>query len=98
MTGDYFAMKKSLKFLSSLLTFGICLTLNSNIIAAEKNDPENFNFIKSEEVTDSFIYDGSLLLYGGIALISISIAGITFTLLPSRKRLKTRREKQGKKL
>jgi len=84
-------MKKSFKYLSGLLTFSLCLTLNSNVISAEKNDPENFNFIKSEEVVDSFIYDGSLLLYGGIALISISIAGITFTLLPSRKKPKTRR-------
>lgn len=50
-----------------------------------------FNFIKSNESSNDFFYDGSLLLYGGIAFISISIIGIIITLKPKKKKKKKRK-------
>lgn len=47
---------------------------------------EGFGFIKSEEKISDLIYDGRVLLYGGIALISISAAGMIFTFLPKRRK------------
>ena len=47
---------------------------------------EGFGFIKSEEKISDLIYDGTVLLYGGIALISISAAGMIFTFLPKRRK------------
>ena len=49
---------------------------------------KTFNFIKSNESTYDFLYDGSLFLYGGIAFISISIIGIVLTLKPKKKKKK----------
>lgn len=45
---------------------------------SEKSD-DNFNFIKSEENSGSFFYDGKWLIYSGIAFIAISITGIVLT-------------------
>lgn len=62
--------------------------------ASEKNKEEefnNFNFIKSDEKVKDFIYDGSVFLYGGILLITISCLGIFFTLKPKKKK---KRKKQ----
>ena len=93
-------MKKiSKKVLSALIcSVSICAaaTLFNNFCHAKntsetttetetKEKDESFDFIKSEEKINDIIYDGSVLLYGGIALISISAAGIIFTFLPKRK-------------
>lgn len=51
-----------------------------------KEKDEGFGFIKSDEKISDLIYDGSVLLYGGIALISISAAGMIFTFLPKRRK------------
>lgn len=64
--------------------------------ASEKDKEEefnNFNFIKSEEKVRDFIYDGSVFLYGGILLITISCLGIFFTLKPKKKKKKKRKNK-----
>lgn len=65
------------------------------VMAASEKDKEeefnNFNFIKSEEKVRDFIYDGSVFLYGGILLITISCLGIFFTLKPKKKK---KRKKQ----
>ena len=53
-----------------------------------KDSEKTFNFIKSNESTYDFLYDGSLFLYGGIAFISISIIGIVLTLKPKKKKKK----------
>lgn len=56
---------------------------------SDNQSEESFNFIKSNESSGDFLYDGSLFLYGGIALISISIIGIIITLKPKRKKKKS---------
>ena len=68
--------------------FTLCSVQNSYASSSNKpkEESENFNFIKSEENVKNFIYDGSLLLYGGVFLISVSVAGIVFTLWPSKKK------------
>lgn len=67
------------------------------VMAASEKDKEeefnNFNFIKSEEKVRDFIYDGSVFLYGGILLITISCLGIFFTLKPKKKKKKKRKNK-----
>ena len=74
--------------------FTLCSTFRSYSLAntSKKEETENFNFIKSEEDTKNFIYDGSILLYGGVILISISVSGIVFTLWPSKKRKKSNKK------
>lgn len=69
-------------------TVMVCSIQNSYAASGNQNkdESENFNFIKSEENVKNFIYDGSILLYGGVFLISVSIAGIVFTLWPSKKK------------
>lgn len=66
------------------------------VMAASEKDKEeefnNFNFIKSEEKVRDFIYDGSVFLYGGILLITISCLGIFFTLKPKKKKKKKRKK------
>lgn len=66
------------------------------VMAATEKDKEeefnNFNFIKSEEKVRDFIYDGSVFLYGGILLITISCLGIFFTLKPKKKKKKKRKK------
>lgn len=56
----------------------------------ESNDAgsNDFNFIKSNENIKDFLYDGSLLLYGGIGLIAVSVIGIVITFLPRKHRKK----------
>lgn len=53
---------------------------------AKEEESNNFNFIKSDEKVKDFIYDGSVFLYGGILLITISCLGIFFTLKPKKKK------------
>lgn len=79
-------MKNIIKKIMCCLVLFASINLNSGIVSyAKEETSENFNFIKSEEELESFIYDGSLLLYGGIALISISIGGMVMTFLPQNK-------------
>ncbi len=75
------------KFLCYLIVFfGINLNLYAASYAKEETSA-NFNFIKSEEdENDNFIYDGSLLLYGGIALIIVSITGMILVIIPRNKK------------
>ncbi len=79
-----------IKCLTGLLAVGLCLG-SRNVYAAPKEQPqqesESFSFIKSgEEETSNILYDGRLLLYGGICLVFISISGMIFTLLPPKKK------------
>lgn len=90
--------KKFKKTLSAVICIGsifagatflgnFCHAKNSQKNEAEtKKQEESFDFIKSDDKISEIIYDGSVLLYGGIALISISAAGIIFTFLPSRRK------------
>lgn len=65
----------------------LCHAKNSQQTETEtKEKDEGFSFIKSDEKISDLIYDGSVLLYGGIALISISAAGMIFTFLPKRRK------------
>lgn len=67
----------------------LCHAKNSQQTETEtetKEKDEGFGFIKSDEKINDLIYDGSVLLYGGIALISISAAGMIFTFLPKRRK------------
>ena len=57
---------------------GDVLIINQADQNSEKSD-DNFNFIKSEENSGSFFYDGKWLIYSGIAFIAISITGIVLT-------------------
>ena len=77
-------------FATLSLTTAICFT--DHCFGAKKNEEEikNFNFIKSEEDQSNLLYNDKILLYGGIALISVSIAGMIFTFLPSKKKNKKR--------
>ena len=58
----------------------------------KEDETNNFNFIKSNGNIKDFLYDGSLLLYGGIALIVISCAGIIITFLPRRRKKRRKRK------
>ncbi len=69
------------------------------VVAANQSETENeseendaFSFIKSNEEVMDFFYDGSLLLYGGIALIVVSFAGIIITFIPRKRRKKRKRK------
>ena len=84
-------MKKFLNLKSLLSLFVISLYLCVPAYGAKTTnqnaqESDSFNFIKSNEEPSTIIYDDRLLLYGGIALIFISISGMTFTLLPSKKK------------
>ena len=61
---------------------------NINFLSSSNSKNENFNFIKSSKYAHDFIYDGSLLLYGGILLILISVIGLILTLSKKKKRKK----------
>lgn len=50
----------------------------------QEGDQDEFNFIKSNSADDNFFYNGNWLLYGGIACIIISIAGMIITLKPKK--------------
>lgn len=72
-----------------LTTFILNISYNVPVCrATNENASANFNFIKSEESeNDNFIYDGSLLLYGGIALIIVSVTGMVLVfILPKKKK------------
>lgn len=85
-------MKKFLIILMSIISMSSCF--NCGVSAAEEEKEENFNFIKSEESdVNDFIYDGSVFLYGGILLVSVSVAGIVFTLLPPKRKNNKKRRK-----
>lgn len=73
--------KKIACYLLLFATLGFC----PQSYAKEEKE-ENFNFIKSEEETENFVYDGSLLLYGGIGLIIISIGGMVITIISRNKK------------
>ena len=85
-------MKKFLIILMSVISISGCF--GYGVSAAKEEKEENFNFIKSEESdTNDFIYDGSVFLYGGILLVSVSVAGIVFTLLPPKRKNGKKRRK-----
>ena len=71
-----------------LMTFVLNISYNVPVCrATNEKTSENFNFIKSEESeSDNFIYDGSLLLYGGIALIIVSVTGMILVLIPKNRK------------
>ncbi len=83
----------------SALKFNLVKPLTS-VSAKEETADENqntedqnaFNFIKSEENVKDFFYDGTILLYGGILLIVISIFGIFKTLKPKKGKVKSRKK------
>ena len=62
-----------------------CLAANVSEAKTEEQK-EDFNFIKSNDGVADFIYDGTVLLYGGIALVAISVAGMILTVLKKPKR------------
>lgn len=64
----------------------------------KEEEANNFNFIKSNENVRDFLYDGSLLLYGGTALIIISCAGIIITFIPRRRKKRKQRKQNSNKL
>lgn len=99
-----FNIKKFMSYLMSVVFLTILINNSKEssaiqffpVMAATEKDKEeeefnNFNFIKSEEKVRDFIYDGSVFLYGGILLITISCLGIFFTLKPKKKK---KRKKQ----
>lgn len=53
--------------------------------ATESEEKEDFNFIKRNDNSVDFIYDGTILLYGGITLVAVSIAGMIITVIPKKK-------------
>ncbi len=76
-----------------------CAKTNASVLRAIKNTvtsltgsnsqgENSFNFIKANESSTDFLYDGSLFLYGGITFIAISILGIIITLKPKKKKKK----------
>lgn len=85
-------MKKAFK--KNILKLFIFLSFNFANVCFATDENDNFNFIKSGENVKEFIYDGTLLLYGGIALIIISILGMIFTCVP--KKVKAKRYNKNK--
>ena len=76
-----------------------CAKTNASVLSTIKNTvaslagsndqgENSFNFIKANESSTDFLYDGSLFLYGGITFIAISILGIIITLKPKKKKKK----------
>lgn len=80
--------------LSTAIALSFCkvsaaaINLNTKLLSSSSSQGENFNFIKSSKYAYDFVYDGSLLLYGGILLICISVFGLAFTLFGKKKRKK----------
>ena len=64
------------------------MDLGTKFLSSSNSKGENFNFIKSSKYAHDFIYDGSLLLYGGILLICISVIGLILTLSKKKKHKK----------
>ncbi len=59
-----------------------------------------FDFIKSGETQNwfyNFVYNGSILLFGGILLILLAILGIIFTLVPKKNSKHKFKNKNTKK-
>ena len=74
-------------------TFGLAFSGISEICHAqsqskttESEEKEDFNFIKHNDNSMDFIYDGKILLYGGITLVAISIAGMIITIIPRKNK------------
>lgn len=61
---------------------------STKFLSSSNSKGDNFNFIKSSKYAHDFIYDGSLLLYGGILLICISVIGLISTIFKKKKRKK----------
>lgn len=79
-------MKKIIYCLLTILILNISYNVPACRAINEKAS-ENFNFIKSEESeSNNFIYDGSLLLYGGITLIIVSITGMILVFIFPKKK------------
>ena len=71
----------------------ILSNIKNSITSLKGSDDQSegsFNFIKSNESSGDFFYDGSLFLYGGIAFIAISVIGIIITLKPKKKKKKNK--------
>lgn len=83
-------LKKLYMKISTSLTLITSLSFKSLLAVSSKNS-EDFNFIKSQESNNDFLYDGSLLLYGGIALVALSILGTIFTFVPRKNRKKKKK-------
>lgn len=62
--------------------FFVYLNTNSD---GEENISE-LDFIKSNQGVMSFLGDGWILLYGGISLIAVSVAGVVFVLIPKKRK------------
>lgn len=69
------------------------LDFSTKLLSSSNSKGENFNFIKSSKYAHDFIYDGSLLLYGGILLICISVVGLILTLFKKKRRKRKVRKK-----
>lgn len=64
------------------------------VYAENEKGEDNFNFIKSKEDIKDFLYDGTWLLYGGIALIAVSVMGIVLTFIPKKRKKRRRSPKR----
>lgn len=60
--------------------------LKTSTSSEENEESDELDFIKSGNNIKSFLDNDALLLYGGIALCSISVAGITFILIPKKNK------------
>lgn len=65
---------------------------SESVSANEETNKDEFNFIKSGENENNFIYNGNWLLYGGILLIIMSITGMILTFKKPKKYRKRRRK------
>lgn len=85
-------MKNIFKKLYMKASTGLILMISLSSKALLAASSENFNFIKSQGNSSDFLYDGSLLLYGGIILVILSVLGTIFTFVPRKnKKIKKRR-------
>lgn len=73
------------------------MDLGTKFLSSSNSKGENFNFIKSSKYAHDFIYDGSLLLYGGILLICISVIGLILTLSKKKKHKKKAQKRPPEK-
>ncbi|MDO4504097.1 MAG: hypothetical protein Q4B84_03035 [Clostridia bacterium] len=70
------------------------ILLKTSISSDEKEESDELDFIKSGNNIKSFLDNDKLFLYGGIALCSISVGGITFILMPKRQKKNKKRKDQ----
>ncbi len=61
---------------------------DENSDSDDEGNENEFNFIKSGNSDDNFLYNGNWLLYGGIILIIVSITGMVITLKPKKSKHK----------